>query len=247
MKKYLPSIMFFVLLLIIWEWVVKYFEIKEYILPSPSAVGSSLINKKVLLWDHGLQTIYEAFLGFLLAIGAGLVLSVAMGLSPGVKRTIYPLMVVSQTIPIVAIAPLFIIWFGYVMMPKVVTVVLICFFPITLSLVEGLSTVDEDMVRLLTAMGASPWQVFRKVKFPGAMPSFFAGLKISATYSVMGAIIGEWLGASKGLGIYMTRSMKSFLTDQLFAAIAVVSILSLLFFAVVEITGRLVMPWYYQK
>lgn len=247
MKKYLPSLMFFILLLIIWEWAVRYFEIKEYILPSPSAVGSSLINKRVLLWDHGLQTIYEAVLGFLLAIGAGLFLSVAMGLSPGVKRTIYPLMVVSQTIPIVALAPLFIIWFGYVMMPKVVTVILICFFPITLSLVEGLSTVDDDMVKLLTAMGASPWQVFRKVKFPGAMPSFFAGLKISATYSVMGAIIGEWLGASKGLGIYMTRSMKSFLTDQLFAAIAVVSILSLLFFAVVEITGRMVMPWYYQK
>ena len=122
---------------------------------------------------------------------------------------------------------------------------LVCFFPITVSLVEGLESSDADMIKLLLVMGASRWQIFTKVQFPGALPSFFAGMKIAATYSIMGAVIGEWLGASAGLGIYMTRSMHSFLTDQVFAAIAVISFLSILLFGLIEGAGRLVMPWYY--
>jgi ABC-type nitrate/sulfonate/bicarbonate transport system permease component len=146
-----------------------------------------------------------------------------------------------------AVAPLFIIWFGYGILPKIMVVALVCFFPITVSLVEGMEAADRDMIKLLEAMGASPWQVFKMVSFPGALPSFFSGLKISAAYSIMGAVIGEWLGASKGLGVYMTRSMKSFLTDRVFASIVVISILSLFLFGIIVLIARLLMPWYYRK
>jgi ABC-type nitrate/sulfonate/bicarbonate transport system permease component len=173
-------------------------------------------------------------------------LAMVMSLIDIVKETIYPLVIVSQTVPIIALSPLLIIWFGYGILPKVMVVTLVCFFPITVSFFEGLAKVDADTVKVLEAMGASKFQVFRKVQFPAALPALFSGLKISAAYSVMGAVIGEWLGASKGLGIFLTRSMHSFQTEQVFAAIIVISVLSLIFFGLVEITGRLCMPWYYK-
>lgn len=247
MRKHLLSLIFFIILLIMWELLVRYFQIENYILPAPSQIGIALYNTAPLLWQHSIQTAKEAVLGFALAVGCGLFLAVWMGLLPALKRTLYPLVVVSQTVPIIALAPLLIIWFGYGMLPKVVVVALVCFFPITVSLVEGLGTIDPDMIKLLLVMGASRRQIFWKVQFPGALPSFFAGMKIAATYSIMGAVIGEWLGASTGLGIYMTRSMHSFLTEQVFAAIAVISFLSILLFGLIEGAGRLLMPWYYPR
>ncbi len=246
MKKYLPSFVTFLLLLGLWELVVRAFQVRSFILPAPSLIGKTIYRTLPLLGKHSLHTITEALIGFSLAIAAGILLAVLMGLVPFIKRTLYPLTVISQTVPIMAIAPLLIIWFGYGMLPKVIVVALVCFFPITVSLVEGLDNTDNDMIKLLLAMGASQWQIFKKVKFPGAMPAFFSGMKISATYSVMGAVIGEWLGASKGLGVFMTRSMKSFLTEQVFASIIVITLLSLILFALIEILGRVLMPWYYQ-
>lgn len=247
LKRQLPALYLLTGLVILWELLVRLGGIQKFILPAPSAIIQALYYTYQLLWVHSLQTVGEAVLGFMLAAAGGVGLAVLMDLAPGVKRALYPLLVVSQTVPIVALAPLLIIWFGYETTPKVMVVVLVCFFPITVSLVEGLETVEEDMVRLLLAMGATPWQVFKKVRFPGALPALFSGLKISATYSIMGAVIGEWLGASKGLGVYMTRSMHSFLTERVFAAIVVISILSLLLFSVVEGLGRLFMPWQYTK
>jgi len=247
MKKYLSSFSVFLLLLLLWETIVRCLEFKEYILPAPSRIGVVLVENIPLLWEHSLHTVNEALLGFLLAIVGGVILAMLMGIFPGIKRALYPLVVISQTIPIMAVAPLLIIWFGYNLLPKVMVVGLVCFFPITVSLVEGLEAADRDMVKLLLALGASPWQIFKMVQLPGALPSFFSGLKISATYSILGAIIGEWLGASKGLGVFMIRSMNSFLTVQVFAAIVVISLLSLVFFGLVVVLARVVMPWYYQK
>jgi ABC-type nitrate/sulfonate/bicarbonate transport system permease component len=247
MKKYLPSLGFFLVLLFLWEAVVRCLGIKEYILPTPTKIGQAFGGTANLLWAHSMQTVNETLLGFILAVVTGVVLAMLMGVFPIIKRTLYPLVVVSQTIPIVAVAPLLIIWFGYDLLPKVMVVALVCFFPITISLVEGLEAVDRDMVKLLSAMGASSWQVFKTVQLPGALPSFFSGLKISATYSIMGAVIGEWLGASKGLGVFMIRSMNSFLTARVFAAIVVVSFLSLIFFGLIVVLARLMMPWHYQK
>lgn len=247
MRKHLPSLTFFLMVLVVWEFIVRFLHIEKYLLPAPSGILGALRNTAPLLWEHSRHTVAEALLGFALAVGGGLLLAVLMGLIPRLKRMLYPLVVVSQTVPIIALAPLLIIWFGYGMLPKVVVVALVCFFPITVSLVEGLGTIESDMIRLLLVMGASRWQIFWKAQFPGALPAFFAGMKIAATYSIMGAVIGEWLGASAGLGIYMTRSMHSFLTEQVFAAIVVISVLSILLFGLTEAVGRLVMPWYYRR
>lgn len=247
MRRYGASVGFFIFMLVIWEAVVRFLGIAEFILPSPLRIGEALSETSALLWEHSLQTIIEVLWGFTLAILAGVILAMLMGLFPIIKKVLYPLLVLSQTIPIMAVAPLLIIWFGYNLLPKVMVVALVCFFPITVSLVEGLEAVDKDIMKLLLAMGASPWQIFKTVQLPGALPSFFAGLKISATYSVMGAVIGEWLGASKGLGVFMTRSMHSFLTAQVFASIVVISLLSLIFFGLISVLGRIVMPWHEQK
>lgn len=247
MKKYLPPLGFFLFILVVWELFVNFSGIKEYILPSPLMISKAFSETYSLLWAHSMQTIIETLLGYLLAVLIGFILAMLMELIPVVKSMLYPLIVLSQTIPIMAVAPLLIIWFGYGLLPKVVVVVLVCFFPITVSLVEGLEAVDRDMERLLLAMGASSWQIFKIVQLPGALLSFFSGLKISATYSIMGAVIAEWLGASKGLGVFMIRSMNSFLTARVFASIVVISVLSLVFFGFMVILARLVMPWYYQK
>jgi ABC-type nitrate/sulfonate/bicarbonate transport system permease component len=166
-------------------------------------------------------------------------------LGPHVRRTIYPLLVASQTVPILALAPLLIIWFGYGILPKVIVVGLVCFFPIVVSTADGLRVADPDLIALLRAMGANRRQIFWKVRLPGALPSFFSGLKIAITYCVVGAVIGEWVGASRGLGIFMIRSSKNFLTDRVFAAIAVTSLLSIMMFVAVVALEYALLPWYH--
>jgi len=160
-----------------------------------------------------------------------------------VKRLIYPLIVASQTIPIISVAPLFIIWFGYGMLPKIIVVFLVCFFPVTISLLGGLAAVDREYIELFRSMQAGRVDIFRMVKLPLALPAFFSGLKISTAYSVMGAVIGEWLGAKQGLGTYMTLSQRSFEVDRVFAAILAVTLLSAVLFAAVVLIERLVIPW----
>jgi ABC-type nitrate/sulfonate/bicarbonate transport system permease component len=246
-KKYWSSVALIIFLLVLWEAVVKLGEIPGYILPSPLGIVEALRDTYWILWAHCVRTLQEVFLGFLLAVIAGILLAVLMGIFPALKKALYPLIVISQTVPIMAVAPLLIIWFGYGLLPKMLVVTLVCFFPITVSLVEGFENVDRDMLKLLLAMGASRWQIFKTVRLPGALPSFFAGLKIAVTYSVTGAVIGEWLGASQGIGVYMTRSMNSFLTAQVFGAIVLISVLSLVFFGLICLLARAVMPWYYQK
>ena len=233
--------------LITWEVLVKITAIEKWLLPAPSAILKALWSVKELIWQHSLQTMQETFLGLALAVVVGVVIATAIDWSEELKRAVYPLIIASQTIPIIAVAPLLIIWFGYGLLPKVLVVALVCFFPITVNLTDGYRLVESDMLRLMSAMGANRRQIFRMVKLPAAMPFFFSGLRIAGTYSVMGAVIGEWLGASRGLGIFMTRSSQSFLTDRVFAAIIVITILSLAIFLLVEGLARLTMPWHYQR
>ena len=153
MRKYWATAAFMLFLLCVWEIVVKLGIVPEYILPAPSSIIKSIIDTSALLWEHSLQTVREVVLGFLLAVALGIVLAVFMGIFPLVKQALYPLVVISQTIPIMAVAPLFIIWFGYGILPKLLVVTLVCFFPITVSLVEGFAAVDQDIIKLLQAMG----------------------------------------------------------------------------------------------
>jgi len=206
-------------------------------------VLSAFAGQLPLLAQHARSTLTECLAGFSAAIMFSFVAAFAMDEIPLVKRLIYPLIVASQTIPIISVAPLFIIWFGYGMLPKIIVVFLVCFFPVTISLLGGLAAVDREYIELFRSMQAGRVDIFRMVKLPLALPAFFSGLKISTAYSVMGAVIGEWLGAKQGLGIYMTLSQRSFEVDRVFAAILAVTLLSAALFAVVVLVERLVIPW----
>lgn len=196
-----------------------------------------------MLTGHAYVTLFEALLGFLVSVALAFVLAVAMDSLPLLGRALYPLLVTTQTIPIISVAPLFLIWFGYGLLPKVLVVVLVCFFPVAVSLLQGLTAVDPDLIDLLRSMGASKVMVLRLVKLPAALPSLFSGLKIAATYSIMGAVIGEWLGAQAGLGYYMTLAQRSFLTARVFATILIITVLSLGVFKVIEVLEGLLIPW----
>jgi ABC-type nitrate/sulfonate/bicarbonate transport system permease component len=246
-RLYAPPLVLILLLLVAWQlgtWVMR---IPKWLLPSPTEIVRAGYEARELLGPHTWQTLKETWLGLGLALVVGLCLAVVVDSSSLLRRTVYPLLVTSQTVPVLALAPLLIIWFGYGILPKVIVVALVCFFPIAVSTADGLRVADPDLIALLRAMGAKRRQIFLKVRVPGALPSFFSGLKIAITYSVVGAVIGEWVGASRGLGIFMIRSSKNFLTDRVFAAIAVTSLLSILMFAVVMLLERSVLPWYYAQ
>ncbi|UFJ43383.1 ABC transporter permease [Brevibacillus humidisoli] len=234
-------------LLILWEWLVAITRIEKWILPKPSHIVQSLWESRALIAQHSVQTIYEALLGLAIAIVIGVAIAAIIDSSEWLRKAFYPLLIISQTVPIIAVAPLFFIWFGYGILPKVVVVTLVCFFPVAINVADGLRLVDRDTLRLMASMGAGRWQIFHMVKLPATLPFFFSGMRIAGTYSVMGAVIGEWLGASKGLGILMTRSSQSFLTDRVFATIVVITLLSLAIFALIEGAARLLMPWHYRQ
>lgn len=230
-------------LLVVWQLVVSVGLVPSFLLPSPLDVAAALVADAPLLASHALVTMAEALAGLAIGVAAGFLIACAMERFAPVKRALEPLVTVSQTIPTVAIAPLLVLWLGYGMLPKVLLVALTTFFPVTVALAEGFSSVDPDAVDLLRTMGASRLQVFRYAKLPAAAGSFFSGLRISVTYAVVGAVVAEWLGGFDGLGVYMTRVRKSYSYDQMFAVIVIISALSLALMAVVDALARLAMPW----
>jgi len=234
---------FFIVLLLIWETISRFEVFPPFILPSPSSILVSLVTNFTSMQYDILITLYEAAVGFIIAIILSVAIAIAMDSIIGFKKTIYPVLIISQTVPIIIIAPLFIIWFGYGYAPKIIIVTLICFFPITISLLQGLIAVDKELVDLLRSMGSNKLQIYKFVKIPSAMPSFFSGLKIAATYSIMGATIGEWVGGKNGLGVYMIRAKQAFETDRVFAAIIIIVILSILLLKLIEFVERKNMPW----
>ena len=241
-NKFYP-IIFFASLLLVWEIISRFEVFPPFILPSPVRILVSLVTGFTSMQYDILITLYEALTGFIIAIILSVVIAVLMDSIIGFKKTIYPVLIISQTVPIIIIAPLFILWFGYGYAPKIVIVTLICFFPITISLLQGLVSVDKELIDLLRSMGANKLQIYKFVKIPSAMPGFFSGLKIAATYSIMGATIGEWVGGKSGLGVYMIRAKQAFETDRVFAAIIIISVLSILLLKIIEFAERKNMPW----
>jgi ABC-type nitrate/sulfonate/bicarbonate transport system permease component len=246
-RRFAAPLFLILLLLAAWQAITWLMEIPKWLLPSPWQIMVAGIEARGLLGTHTWQTLKETWWGLGFAVVVGLGLALVVDFSPLLRRTVYPLLVASQTVPILALAPLLIIWFGYGILPKIMVVALVCFFPIVVSTADGLRVADPDLIALLRAMGANRRQIFLKVRVPGALPSFFSGLKIAITYSVVGAVIGEWVGASRGLGIFMIRSSKNFLTDRVFAAIALTSLLSIVMFAGVMLLERSLLPWYYAR
>lgn len=233
-------IVFSLLLLVIWQMIVTLHNVPEFILPSPVKVMEEFIDSWQILLEHTLVTVEEALLGLLASVVLGAALGLAMGYFEIFRRMVYPLFVVTQTVPMFVLAPLFILWFGFGILPKIVVVFMVCFFPIAVTFAQGLVQSDSGMDDLLKVMGASRWEIFRISRIPQALPYFFSGLKIAATYGVVGAVLAEWVGAQKGLGVFMTRAMKSFRTAALFADVLLVVLLSLLLYKTVEWIERAV-------
>lgn len=228
---------------VIWQIVCVMGLVPGFMLPSPIDVGKALVSDFPLLMHHAGVTLLEAFLGLVAGVLLGFCCAALMDTFPLVKSALYPILVLTQTIPPVAIAPLLILWFSYGIVPKVILVVLVSFFPMAVGLLEGFQSVDPDMVKLLKSMGADRLQIFWNVKFPSAMGNFFSGLKIAVSYSIVGAVIAEWLGGFTGLGVYMTRVKKSLSYDKMFAVILLVSFISLLLMEAVKYIQYKSMPW----
>jgi ABC-type nitrate/sulfonate/bicarbonate transport system permease component len=195
------------------------------------------------LTDHITVTLSESITGFVLAVILSLAIAAAVDASSFLRKAVYPLLIISQTIPIILLAPLLAMWFGFGLLPKIVVVILVCFFPVALSLIEGFQSVDRDMINMFKSMGASGFKIFRILKLPASAPHFFSGLKIAATYSIMAAVIGEWMGGSRGLGVYMIRVKHSFSYDRVFATILIITVLSILVFNIISVIQYIVMPW----
>ena len=212
-------------------------------LPSPVQVVRAFVSEFPTLMGHSVITLAEAFIGLGLGVLLGFVMAVLMDQFEVLYKACYPLIVLTQTIPTVAIAPLLVLWFGYEMAPKVILIVITTFFPLAVGLLNGFKSVDVDSIHLLRAMGAGRWQIFRYIKLPGAMSQFFAGLRISASYAVVGAVISEWLGGFGGLGVYMTRVKQAFAFDKMFAVIFLISVISLLLMKGVDFLQKKCMPW----
>lgn len=212
-------------------------------LPSPIDVVMAFINDFPLLMEHAKTTLTEAFLGLVIGTVLGFVIAILMDRFHLFEKSVYPLIILTQTVPTVAIAPLLVLWLGYGLLPKITLIVLTTFFPITISLLEGFRSADPDAINLLKAMGANRLQCFVHIKLPSALNQFFSGLKISVSYSVVGAVISEWLGGLSGLGVYMTRVRKSYSFDKMFAVIFFISIISLILMLAVSYMKNAVMPW----
>ncbi len=239
----ISPVIFFITILLIWEAVARSAFVPPFILPSPTVIVATLFTTLDQMYYHILITLYEASVGFVVAIILSILFAIGMDSFPLARRTLYPLIITSQTIPIITIAPLFVIWFGYGYLPKIIIVVLVCFFPATLSLLQGLASTDKELLDLLKSMGANKIQIYKIVKFPSAMSGFFSGIKISATYAIMGAVIGEWVGGKNGLGVYMLRARHSFSTDRVFATIIIITLLSIGALKLINIIERKSMPW----
>ena len=238
-----PAFLAVVLLLVIWEAASVSGLVPRYMLPSPVDVLLAFRQDLPALGTNLLVTLQEAFYGLTLGVSIGFLFAVAMDTCDLLYRAFYPILVISQTIPTVAIAPLLVLWFGYEMTPKIILIVLVTFFPITVGLLDGFRAADRDAIGLMRSMGATRWQIFRYIKFPSALPHLFSGLRIAAAYSVVGAVISEWLGGFSGLGVYMTRVKKAFAFDRMFAVIFLISGVSLLLMAAVDLAERRCMPY----
>ncbi len=237
-----PMVLLLVLLCV-WEGAVRMFDTPHYILPAPSRIAASFVSHFPSLLHHATATFAEIVLGLLIGGFGGFSLAIAVYYSPILERAVYPLIIASQMIPVFAVAPLLIVWMGYGLWPKAVVAALIGFFPVVVNASDGLRTPNEETAELFRSLGASRWQIFCKLRLPASLPTLFAGLKVAVTLSVVGATIGEWVGAHRGLGYLMLQSNALLRVDLVFAAILMLSIVGLLLFGGLRIIERRVLHW----
>lgn len=237
-RKYGPIALLVIGIALVWELAVLWLNVPEFIIPRLSDVFIALWDNRDTLPRHFGVTLGEALLGLGLSVITGCSLAVWMHMSSLAQRLLYPLLVASQTIPVIALSPIMVMWFGYEMGSKIAIVVLFCFFPIAVNTNDGLKSVNPDILELMQTMGGSKTAIFFKLYVPTALPSFFSGLKVAATFSVAGATIGEWLGAEAGLGVFSKRASGMMRADSVFAAVLLLSAMGILLFLSVKLLER---------
>jgi len=247
MNQYILPILTSLIALFLWQLMVTLFHIEQWILPAPTQIINSFWQSRSLIFYHLIPTVVEAIIGLIGAVFVSIFIAVLMERFKMMRKIIYPFLILSQTIPFIILAPLLTLWFGFGLLPKIIIISLVCFFPITINLIDGFQAVDPAILHLLTSMGANQKQMFKWVKWPSSLPNFFSGLRIAAAYSILGAVVSEWMGTDRGLGILLIRSSKSYLTDRVFATIGVITILSMAVVLLVEIIARISIPWHYYK
>ncbi len=245
--KIFPTLLVSVVFFAAWEIVARIGIVDNSFFPQPTDSLIALVENWDVIIRHAQQTLLETVMGMLIAIVLGIGVAIVLDMSSWIRRAVYPLLIASQTVPMIALAPLFLVWFGFGILPKVLIVVLGCFFPIAIATLDGFASVDRSYMNLLKSMNVTHWQALRYVKLPGSMPEFFSGLKIAATYSVTSAVVGEFVGAREGLGIYMQTVAHSYVISLVFSVIIVISMLSLLLFSLVLILERIFIPWKYER
>lgn len=242
MKKSLPALLIAALLLL-WEAFVRLAHVPLYVLPAPSQVVLALIAEAPALMGHALVSLAEALAGMGLALALALVLGVLMDAFPALRRAVYPILVVTQTVPMIVLAPIFIIYMGFGLAPKILTVTLMCFFPIVVSFTDGMAQVNPAYLSLIRSYGARRIQLYTMVKLPASLPSLISGLKVAATYSISGAVVGEWIASQKGLGYYLLRVKNGYMLDKVFACVVVIIALSLMMNGVIRLVEWAFAPY----
>jgi NitT/TauT family transport system permease protein len=232
------------ILLVLWDIAIRVFKIPPYLVPPPLAVVKQLFTEWPMLLREMLPTLYATLGGFALSAIIGVPIAMWIAYSRLVESFVYPLLVFSQSVPKIAIAPLFVVWFGFGIIPKVISAFLLGFFPVVVSAVQGFKSVDPDMVDLARAMQGSRYRVFLAVNLPHALPAIFSGLKVSVTLAVVGAVVGEFVGSNSGIGYVLQRSIGTFDLPTMFAALVILALLGVVLFWVVDRIERFVIPWH---
>jgi putative hydroxymethylpyrimidine transport system permease protein len=242
-RRHLPPVMLIAATILAWQILAGVFHVKTYVLPRPSEVINTLVTQRAEILTNAEFTIREIAFGFALSVVIALALAFALNVSRVLRQTVYPILVGSQTVPIVVLAPILVVMFGLGMIPKLAIVTLICFFPIVVNAVDGLASVDPEYVRMMRTLHASRWDIFRRIEFPSALPLIFSGARVAATYAAIGAVFAEYSGSNEGLGYLIQQATPDLDTSLMFAAVLVLTLLALILFGLVNLTERLTAPW----
>jgi ABC-type nitrate/sulfonate/bicarbonate transport system permease component len=249
MRRWLAPVLLLAVLIGLWQVaadtgaLAKVLGLEDFLVPSPSQVATTLWEDRSLLADNAWVTLKEVVLGFLCALAVGLAFAVALHLSQTLRRALYPLLVASQTVPVIVIAPILIVWFGYGLGPKLGIIALICFFPITVNTLDGLRSVDPEAIKMMRTLDASRWQILRRVEAPAALPFAFSGAKIAVAVAVIGAVFGEWSGASEGLGYLLLLDNNLLETARMFASVFILSAMAIALFGLLALAERRFVRW----
>jgi putative hydroxymethylpyrimidine transport system permease protein len=249
MKRWLPPLAIVALLLGAWELAARLdviadaLKLEPFLVPAPSDIAQALWQDRELLIENTWVTLQEVLAGFALSVAAGVAFAVVLHLSPTLRRAFYPLLVASQTVPIVVLAPILVVWLGFGIGPKLAIIALICFFPVTVNTLDGLGAVDPDLMKMMRTLDASRWQTLRRIEAPTALPYLFSGAKIAVAIAVIGAVFGEWAGADKGLGRLVLLGNNQLETPRVYAGIVILTVMAVGLFALTALAERLAVPW----